>query len=226
MYLIYVFTGISHREFANELRRDIGRCDFFKPHNVAVRSGANIHPYGTIRFYIVFPFHKNTHSVVLLLEFHHQRKMTRKKSNEWIERMHGMGFKGGTVVQRVWGWKDTNTNFFHSTLNGLLSCGTEFKGFFGGFKHNYLMFLSLFELTTCFGLCIGPASRHKIYDWGGRTVKVKGKAAPLQSRSGPEGSRKLIFPDFVTTAQDGGKVVSLTHRPRLPSGNTPGTHFC
>ena len=34
--------------------------------------------------------------------------------------------------------------------------------------------------------------------------------------SGPEGSRKLRFPDFMTTAQDGGKVVSLTHRPPLP----------
>jgi len=30
----------------------------------------------------------------------------------------------------------------------------------------------------------------------------------------------------MTTAQDGGKVVSLTHRPPLPSENTPGTHFC
>jgi len=26
--------------------------------------------------------------------------------------------------------------------------------------------------------------------------------------------------------QNGGKVVSLTHRPLLPPGNTPGTHFC
>ena len=57
-------------------------------------------------------------------------------------------------------------------------------------------------------------------------VKVKGKAVPLQAWSGPEGSRKLWFPDYMTTAQDGGKVVSLTHRPLLPSGNTPGTHFC
>jgi len=32
----------------------------------------------------------------------------------------------------------------------------------------------------------------------------------------PEGSRKLRFPDYVTTAQDGGKFVSLTHRPLLP----------
>jgi hypothetical protein len=57
-------------------------------------------------------------------------------------------------------------------------------------------------------------------------AKGKGKAVPLQAWSGPEGSRKLSFPDFMTTAQDGGKVVSLTHRPPLPSGNTPGTHFC
>ena len=48
----------------------------------------------------------------------------------------------------------------------------------------------------------------------------------LQARSGPEGSRKLRFPHFMTTAQDGGKVVSLTHRPPLPPGNVPGTQFC
>jgi hypothetical protein len=44
---------------------------------------------------------------------------------------------------------------------------------------------------------------------------VKGKAVPLQAWSGPEGSRKLRFPDLLTTAQDGGEVVSLTHRPHL-----------
>ena len=42
----------------------------------------------------------------------------------------------------------------------------------------------------------------------------------------PEGSRKLSFPAFVTTAQNGVKFVSLTHRPPLPPENTPGTHFC
>ena len=54
----------------------------------------------------------------------------------------------------------------------------------------------------------------------------KGIAVLLQAWSGPEGSRKLRFPDFMTTVQDGGKVVSLTHRPPLPPGNTPGIHFC
>ena len=56
--------------------------------------------------------------------------------------------------------------------------------------------------------------------------KGNGKAVPLEVWSVPEGSRKLRFPDFMTTAQDDGKVVSLTHRPSLPPGNTPGTHFC
>jgi hypothetical protein len=36
----------------------------------------------------------------------------------------------------------------------------------------------------------------------------------------------LIHPDYMTTARDGGKVVSLKHRPPLPPGNAPGTHFC
>ena len=52
------------------------------------------------------------------------------------------------------------------------------------------------------------------------------KAVPLQAWTGPEGSRNLRLPDFVTTTQDGGKVVNLTRRPPLPPGNTPGTHFC
>jgi hypothetical protein len=54
----------------------------------------------------------------------------------------------------------------------------------------------------------------------------KGKAVLLQAWSGPEGSRKLRFPHFLTMAQDGGKVVSLTHQPHLPQGDNPGTHFC
>jgi len=56
--------------------------------------------------------------------------------------------------------------------------------------------------------------------------KSKRKSVPLQVWSGPQGSRKLRFPDFMTTALEGGKIVSLTHRPHLPPGNPPGTHFC
>ena len=40
----------------------------------------------------------------------------------------------------------------------------------------------------------------------------KGKSVPLQAWCGPEFSRKLRLPDFMTTAQGGGKVVSLKQR--------------
>jgi hypothetical protein len=57
-------------------------------------------------------------------------------------------------------------------------------------------------------------------------LKDKGQAVPLQAWSGPEGSRKLRFPEFTIRTQDGGKVVRLTHRPPLHPGNTPGTLSC
>ena len=59
-----------------------------------------------------------------------------------------------------------------------------------------------------------------------QSITGKGKAVPLQAWSGPGGSRKLRFPDFMTTAQGVGKVVSVTIRPPLPPRNPPGTHFC
>jgi hypothetical protein len=49
--------------------------------------------------------------------------------------------------------------------------------------------------------------------------KGKGKAVPLQAWSVPEGSRKLKLPDFMTAAQVGDKVVSLTHGPPLSRRN-------
>ena len=58
------------------------------------------------------------------------------------------------------------------------------------------------------------------------TFMTIGKAVQLQAECGPEGSRKLSFPDFMTTAQNGDKVVSLMHWPPLTPGNAPGTHFC
>ena len=39
--------------------------------------------------------------------------------------------------------------------------------------------------------------------------KGKGKAVPLQAWTDPKCSRKLRFPDFVTTTQDGGRVSGL-----------------
>jgi len=39
--------------------------------------------------------------------------------------------------------------------------------------------------------------------------KGKARAVPLQAWSGPEASRKLRFPDFVTTAQNGEGLSAL-----------------
>ena len=49
------------------------------------------------------------------------------------------------------------------------------------------------------------------------SYKGEGKAVPLQAWSDPEGSRKLRFPDFMTTAQDGGK-------PYAPAAFTPSKY--
>jgi len=70
-------------------------------------------------------------------------------------------------------------------------------------------------------------SRQQMHTIMSRNIvsRGKGKTVPLQAWSGPEYSRKIKFPDFMTTAQDGGKVVSFTHRPPLPPGSTPCTHL-
>ena len=97
-------------------------------------------------------------------------------------------------------------------------CPITKKSYFNPRKHGcYIMYIVVLHQR--------PAKLYMRFS-GTYTNCVKGKAVPLQAWSGPEGSRKLRFPDFMTTAQGGGKVVSLTHRSHLPSGNSPGTHFC
>jgi len=60
-----------------------------------------------------------------------------------------------------------------------------------------------------------------------RNIKSKGKGkSPITGLDRPREFQEVNVPDFMTTAQDGGKVVSLTHRPPSPPRNTPGTHFC
>ena len=54
-------------------------------------------------------------------------------------------------------------------------------------------------------------------------LEVSGAVRPIYVSLGVKGLR---FPDFMTTAQDGGKVVNLTHRPPLLPRNAPGTDFC
>jgi hypothetical protein len=86
--------------------------------------------------------------------------------------------------------------------------------------------MSLKENVTCCNNLVMIVSNMNWYIKYPFNEYYKGKAVPLQAWSGPEGSRKLSFQNFLTTAQDGDKVVSPKHRPHLPPGNTRGTHFC
>ena len=47
------------------------------------------------------------------------------------------------------------------------------------------------------------------FGWGGVVSVCRLQPIPLQAWSGPEGSRKLRFADFMTTAQDGGRLSAL-----------------
>jgi len=61
---------------------------------------------------------------------------------------------------------------------------------------------------------------------GPRMVKVKVEQSHYMPGQAQRVPRKLGFPDFMTTAQDGGRFSAL-HTGRLyPQGNNPGTHFC
>ena len=62
-------------------------------------------------------------------------------------------------------------------------------------------------VITCTNSCTFMKHSHRVFT--SRVVKGKGKAVPLQAQKGPEGSTKLRFPDFMTTAQDGGRLSAL-----------------
>ena len=83
---------------------------------------------------------------------------------------------------------------------------------------------SSFSLLTYFMLSkLFPSYKNYSFTFEGT---VKAKPVPLQAWSGPEGSRKLRLPDYMTTAQDGGRLSALRTGRLYPTRNTPGTHFC
>ena len=56
---------------------------------------------------------------------------------------------------------------------------------------------------------------------------LKGKAFPLQAFTGPWGSRRFRLLEFLENRHyEVGKVVNPMHRPSVPAGKIPGTHFC
>jgi hypothetical protein len=57
--------------------------------------------------------------------------------------------------------------------------------------------------------------------------KGKGKSIPLQSWTGPEGSRRLRLPEFLDNQHMKVVRLSTVRTGRLyPPGSVPGTHFC
>jgi hypothetical protein len=53
----------------------------------------------------------------------------------------------------------------------------------------------------------------------------KGKTNPLQAWTAPGGSRSGRIPDFKIIVKWRWQSCQPTHRPPLPTGNIPGTHF-
>ena len=84
--------------------------------------------------------------------------------------------------------------------------------------YNYLVLFKQIVTEVKFNLLEVSLSRWRLV----KKVKVK------QSRYRPGVAQSVLlrFLDYITTAQDGDKVVSPTHRPPLPPGNARGTHFC
>jgi hypothetical protein len=58
-------------------------------------------------------------------------------------------------------------------------------------------------------------------------LQKQGKDIPLQALGRPLGFQEVEAPRISRHSEhEGGKVVSPKHRPFLPPGRIPGTHFC
>ena len=67
---------------------------------------------------------------------------------------------------------------------------------------------------------------NSLLQWKRKLIIITHTSKSNEDPTRPEDSKKLRFSHYLTIAQNDGKVVSLTHRPFLPPGNTPGTHLC
>jgi len=146
------------------------------------------------------------------------------------EFQHFVPFSAPINIQKL---KHRPKSFIHTnvTLEGTWSNLTRSKKKKVPWKEEYkaLQFVHCDlndDVTECWITHTDCVNRRLVYQSGGTPPPVQVKIIPITGPRCPEGSRKLRFLDYVTMAQDGGKVVSLTHRPLLPPWNTPGTYFC
>jgi hypothetical protein len=126
-----------------------------------------------------------------------------------------------SVVRQIPGYNSQS----RGTARTLLKLSLLFYVLFVVCHSVYCLFCAILCIVCFVPFCVLFVLCHSVYCLcvnvycTAATGKSKGKAIPLQACSGPEGSRKFRFPGWC-------KVVSLRHRPPLPQGNTPGTHFC
>jgi hypothetical protein len=104
----------------------------------------------------------------------------------------------------------TNENiYWHGTRSNIYLLNTLLQKRLG-FAPTIILIIVFSEVNMFTVGQITPKIFHSIH-----TIKGKIKQSHLP-RIGPESSRKFRFLDFMRAVQDGGKVVSLTHRPPLP----------
>ena len=77
------------------------------------------------------------------------------------------------------------------------------------FRLTYFDYLGVTSRNSYLNLGRTLASVARFYT----VIPMGSHISPITGPRYPEGSRKLRFPDYVTMAHDGGKVVSLKHRP-------------
>ena len=87
----------------------------------------------------------------------------------------------------------------------------ECKRFDGCTERNALIGLYINHI-----IILSPVTRVSSRGYKDMSLDVKVKQSHYRPGVAQRVLTKLRFPDFVTTAQDGGKAVSLTHRPLLP----------
>jgi len=86
----------------------------------------------------------------------------------------------------------------------------------------HLMYTPIQFSVHCYMFRQTPATFRQSLHRNTKLTEVK--ISPIAGPRCPQGSRKFRFPEYVKMIQDGGKGVSLMHRPFLSPGNSGDIH--